>query len=58
MNNIRTLLTPAMATYVIKFLYRITQTGYVSVAFLCAPCHTLPVCVSTAGETDKGLFFT
>jgi Transposase DDE domain len=36
MNNISTLLTPAMATYLIGLLYRNTRTGCVSLALLCA----------------------
>jgi DDE superfamily endonuclease len=36
MNNIGTLLTPAMATYLIGLLYRNTRTSCVSLALLCA----------------------
>jgi putative transposase len=36
MNNISTVITPAMATYLIGLLYRNTRTSWVSLAFLCA----------------------
>ena len=36
MNNISTLLTPALATYLIGLLYRNTRTSCVSLALLCA----------------------
>ena len=36
MNNISTLITPAMATYLIGLLYRNTRTSCVSLALLCA----------------------
>jgi putative transposase len=36
MNNISTVITPAMATYLMGLLYRNTRTSCVSLAFLCA----------------------
>jgi hypothetical protein len=36
MNNIRTVLTPATAMYLMGLLYRNTRTSCVSLAFLCA----------------------
>src|SRR5262245_65862435 len=36
MSNIRTVLTPAMATYVMALLFRNTRTSCVSLALLCA----------------------
>jgi putative transposase len=36
MNNISTIITPAMATYLIGLLYRNTRTSCVSLAYLCA----------------------
>jgi hypothetical protein len=36
MNNISTLLTPALAMYLIGLLYRNTRTSCVSLALLCA----------------------
>jgi hypothetical protein len=47
MNNIGTLLTPAMATYLIGLLYRNTRTSCVSLALLCAHVEVIPESVET-----------